>query len=371
MKDIEATTTQDTTKSHFYWLDALRFIAAFMVLLSHARNTFFPEFGCLPPDQQNIFSMGFTMFCRMGHEAVIIFFVLSGFLVGGRGFERVKNGSMNVSSYAIDRFSRIYPPLVAAIVFYYITSLIIPGTPFSWATAIGNLFNLQGICCKSLVSPFWSLSYEVWFYIILGFLAMILTTKKDWVRIVGIVLFVSATSVFVLGLKYNYLFIWMMGAVAYIVRPKTRNKWILVLSLIGFLASVLWFQLSKSTRSIDFAIEGTNKDLLEMIMSLMACLFIQQVVLYEPTKPFAKQLEMRIGNLAKFSYTLYLSHRIVFLWIIAYVIPMNTCQFTALGIVKFMLIVIFTTFICWAIYLVSERYSPRLRSAMKKKFGIM
>lgn len=82
-----------------------------MVLLSHARNTFFPAFGDLPEDQHNPFSMAFTMFCRMGHEAVIVFFVLSGFLVGGRGFERIKDGSMNVGSYAIDRFSRITPPL--------------------------------------------------------------------------------------------------------------------------------------------------------------------------------------------------------------------------------------------------------------------
>ena len=98
------------TKSHYYWLDALRFIAAFMVLLSHARNTFFPAYADLPAGQHNIFSMAFTMFCRMGHEAVIVFFVLSGFLVGGRGLERIQGGSMNVGSYAIDRFARICPP---------------------------------------------------------------------------------------------------------------------------------------------------------------------------------------------------------------------------------------------------------------------
>lgn len=101
---------QDSTRQHFYWLDTLRFIAAFMVLLSHARNVFFPAFGDLPAGQQNVFSMAFTMFCRMGHEAVIIFFVLSGFLVGGRGWERIQNRTMNVGSYAIDRLSRIYPP---------------------------------------------------------------------------------------------------------------------------------------------------------------------------------------------------------------------------------------------------------------------
>ena len=95
---------------HFYWLDALRFIAAFMVQLCHSRNTFFPEYGALPAEQHDVLTMAFIMFCRMGHEVVIIFFVLSGFLVGGRGFERIKAGTMNVKSYAIDRLSRICPP---------------------------------------------------------------------------------------------------------------------------------------------------------------------------------------------------------------------------------------------------------------------
>lgn len=95
---------------HYYWLDVLRFIAAFMVLLSHTRNTFFPAFGDLPSNQQTISCMAFTMFCRLGHEAVIVFFVLSGFLVGGRGFGRIKDGTMHVCSYAIDRLARITPP---------------------------------------------------------------------------------------------------------------------------------------------------------------------------------------------------------------------------------------------------------------------
>ena len=115
-----------------------------------------------------------------------------------------------------------FAPLLAAIIFYYITSLVISGTPFSWATAIGNLFSMQGICCKSLVSPFWSLSYEVWFYIILGALAVLLMANKDWKIILGLIVSVAATSVFVLGLKMHYLLIWMMGAVAYLSRPKKK-----------------------------------------------------------------------------------------------------------------------------------------------------
>lgn len=356
----------NNSKHHFFWLDSLRFIAAFMVLLSHARNTFFPAFGDLPADQHNIFSMAFTLFCRMGHEAVIVFFVLSGFLVGGRGFERSKDGSMNVGSYAIDRFARITPPLLAAILFYYITSLVIPGTPYSWATAIGNLFSLQGICCKSLVSPFWSLSYEVWFYIILGALAVLLKAKKDRKIIVGMMVFVAATSVFVLGLKMHYLLIWMMGAVAYLARPKKKNKWVLLLSLVGLFSSILYWQLSKDTKSIEFAVEGTNKQLIEMIMSLMVCLLIQQVILFEPKKSFSKWIEKKVGSMAKFSYTLYLSHRIVFLWIVAFVWAKDSCQFTVLGIMHFVIIIIATLFACWMLYLISERYSPTIKKYMKK-----
>ena len=145
-------------KSHFYWLDALRFVAAFMVLFSHTRNDYFMAYGDLPASQHGFVTFVFYTLGRLGHEAVVVFFVLSGFLVGGRCFERIQNGTMNVKSYLIDRFSRIYPPLITAIIFYYVTCLFIPTEHWEWGKAIGNLLNLQGVFCDSLVSPFWSLS---------------------------------------------------------------------------------------------------------------------------------------------------------------------------------------------------------------------
>lgn len=357
-------------KEHFYWLDALRFIAAFMVLLSHSRNTFFPEYGALPSEQHNFITMAFTMFCRMGHEAVIIFFVLSGFLVGGRGFERIKAGTMNVKSYAIDRFSRIYPPLFAAIIFCGI-SVYVTGktycTNFTWQNALGNILNLQGICCKSVVSPFWSLSYEVWFYIILGAIAVLLMTNKNHTKISSLLVFVAAVSVFVLGLKMHYLLIWMMGAVAYIARPKQKSRWVLILSIIGFFTGVIYYQLSKDTHAISFAIKGANVEFTELFMSVMACLMIQQMILFEPQSKIAKAVEGTIGNMAKFSYTLYLSHRIVFLWIIAYLWRDSTCDFSLRGISMYLATILISLFVCWLIYLVSERYSPEIKKYLKAK----
>lgn len=165
----------------------------------------------------------------------------------------------------------------------------------------------------------------------------------------------------------HYLLIWLMGAVAYLARPKRKNKWVLLLSLIGLFASIFYFQLSKDTRSLEYAVEGSNKELIEIIMSSMVCLLIQQVILCEPSSKSSKWIEKKVGGMAKFSYTLYLSHRIVFLWIIAFVWSMDSCQFTMSGIVQFLIIIIATLFICWLLYLVSERYSPSIKKYMKKQ----
>lgn len=354
-------------KEHYFWLDAIRFIAAFMVLLSHSRNTFFPAFGDLPSTQHNIFTMAITFLCRMGHEAVIIFFVLSGFLVGGRGFERIKCSSFNLKSYAIDRFSRIYPPLVMAIVFYFITCIIIPSNSFSWLVALGNLFNLQGIYCDSLISTFWSLSYEVWFYIVLGTLALAIMAKSNSVMYIGFCLFVASISVFVLGLSMHYLLIWLLGAVAYMIRPKTKNIYLMLGALLGFFITCVLWQLSKDSRSIEITITLMNKKFLEILMSLMVCVFIQQVILFEPKSKLSAVIEKKFGKMANFSYTLYLSHRIIFLWIIAFLWPKESCDFTVIGIMKYLAILVISLTGCWLLYLISEKHSPKIREFLKFK----
>ena len=199
---------------------------------------------------------------------------------------------------------------------------------------------------------------------------MLLITKSNRVKFMGLILFVASVSVFVLGLKMHYLLIWLMGAIAYITRPSKKNKIILAVSVIGFFASVVYWQFSKDTRSLEIAVEGTNKELLEVIMSLMACLFIQQLILFEPKSRTSRFIEQQLGVMAKFSYTLYLSHRIVFLWIIAYIWPKTCCDFSLTGISIFVAIVVLTLLSCWVLYLLSEKHSPKIKEAIKSHFVI-
>lgn len=49
-----------------------------------------------------------------GHQAVVIFFVLSGALVGGSVLRSVSNGTWSWSDYLIRRLSRLYIVLIAA-----------------------------------------------------------------------------------------------------------------------------------------------------------------------------------------------------------------------------------------------------------------
>ena len=95
-----------------------------------------------------------------------------------------------------------------------------------------------------------------------------------------------------------------MGAVANVARPKQKNRWVLILSLIGFFAGVIFYQHSKDTHSISFAIKGANEEFTELFMSAMACLMIQQMILFEPQTKIKKFIEKSLGNMAKFSYTL-------------------------------------------------------------------
>ena len=141
---------------------------------------------------------------RMGNEAVFTFFILSGFLVGGRGLERMMNGTFRMRDYAIDRSVRIMLPLLASVGLYLIVAPIV-GEEFSWWTVIGNLLSLQCILCDSLVSPFWSLSFEVWFYIWLFALAASLQ-KRWW----GFPLFIICCFVYT-RMNAAYLLVWLMG----------------------------------------------------------------------------------------------------------------------------------------------------------------
>ncbi len=109
-----------------------------------------------------------------GQEAVMIFFVLSGFVIY---FSTASKPSISFREYFVKRFLRIYPIFVFALLVSFVmasfSSLDRAWSGLSAFQLIGNLLMLQdfawakpGVWFSPFFgdAPLWSLSYEWWFY---------------------------------------------------------------------------------------------------------------------------------------------------------------------------------------------------------------
>jgi peptidoglycan/LPS O-acetylase OafA/YrhL len=115
------------------------------------------------------------LFLRFGQEAVMLFFLLSGFVVY---YSTAKNGDTDFRPYFIRRLRRIYPIFLLALIISGINAVMISSNgqlDFSFPQLFGNLFMLQdfkggkpGVWVSPLFGnvALWSLSYEWWFYML-------------------------------------------------------------------------------------------------------------------------------------------------------------------------------------------------------------
>lgn len=279
-------------------------------MAGHYRGAFLPEYSDIPIEQRNTFTFLFYTLTHFPAEAVLLFFVLSGFLVGGKVIERCNGRNFDTASYAIDRFVRIMLPLVSALLLSAVIDGI-RGVEVVPGRLLGNLLSLQGIWCISQVEVLWSLSYEVWFYILAGCAGFLIMQKKGRVRAaLGYILLGISLLVFT-KLDTQYLIIWILGAMAYSTAPVAPARWRLWVYGICVLIALVMLQLNfqgNYSLSITKYLPTNNRAALSVIFGIVAGLFVQNVVLFRPKGKFGKGID-RVGTwLAAFSYTLYLVH---------------------------------------------------------------
>ena len=87
------------------FLNISRWVAAFLVVIGHIRHLLFVDLKYV--EHKTLFIKGMYFFTGFGHEAVIVFFVISGYLVGGITLERWRLNGADLASYFSARFSRI------------------------------------------------------------------------------------------------------------------------------------------------------------------------------------------------------------------------------------------------------------------------
>ena len=158
-----------TTKmalSHF--LNFSRALAALLVLFFHIRTMLVVPYKSL--EVHNWLTRVLFAVTSFGHDAVIIFFVLSGYLVGGAVLKLDLRSSHDFRGYWIDRGVRIAPVLIATIGFSILLQHAAPlfECDDNNVTVLGNVLALQNVFVRPLCNnlPLWSISNEVIYYFV-------------------------------------------------------------------------------------------------------------------------------------------------------------------------------------------------------------
>ena len=126
-------------KERDVWLDLIRGLSAILVMLGHLRGFIFVDFGQL--QSPSIFSKLLYFSTGLGHQAVMVFFVLSGYFVGGSVLGGLKAERFRWSGYAVARLSRLWvvlvPALLVTLVFDQLGSHL---NPSAYAGEFGDRF---------------------------------------------------------------------------------------------------------------------------------------------------------------------------------------------------------------------------------------
>jgi peptidoglycan/LPS O-acetylase OafA/YrhL len=229
-------------------LDLVRGIASLEVVLGHVRGGNWVEFGALPADQKTILTSVFFFCTRLGHEAVLIFFVLSGFMVGGSLIERVKTERFRFSDYALDRTTRILVPLVPACIFTVAISFFGFGQATNLFQTLGNMIGLNGVAVETIVNnaPLWSLAYEIWFYVLAGSIALILSDEVGFLSVVALFICVLVFA----KLNAAYLLFWIAGALTGQIGKMRRAGRLFAPGVLLMTCGIILYELGSDSKSI-------------------------------------------------------------------------------------------------------------------------
>ncbi len=166
----------------------------------------------------------------------MVFFVLSGFLVGGSVIRGRMEDRWSWSLYLINRLTRLWVVLIPALILgsiwdhsgihiFGVAGIYgghaqanvgrVPVLPrLSASVMLGNALFLQGIYAPTFGSngPLWSLSNEFWYYLLFPLMVpAFLLRKFDW----STVLYASAGLIIVFAIGWPiclYFLIWLLGA---------------------------------------------------------------------------------------------------------------------------------------------------------------
>jgi peptidoglycan/LPS O-acetylase OafA/YrhL len=305
------------------YFDSLRGLAAFFVMFGHWRNIFFldyPQLGAVA----RWWALPY-MLASAGHQAVIVFFVLSGYFIGGTVLRSLGRGQWEWSDYLLRRAVRLWIVLVPALLLCLLWDKlgiylghapglyggrsmdhIVPDITHNLSAGVffGNLFFLQTIVTPVLGTngPLWSLANEFWYYLLFPLGLVAFRPRKRWSSRLICGVLCLAIAWFVRGGILLEFPIWLSGVLLFkLPAPSFSPKAAGIIRTAATLAYIPVF----------FGIGKVH--LLSALASdyLLCAITLGYVwLLLSAREPYASQdVFVRLSReSARFSYTLYATH---------------------------------------------------------------
>jgi peptidoglycan/LPS O-acetylase OafA/YrhL len=281
---------------------------------------------------------------RFGAEAVMVFFVLSGLLVGSSALRARRDGTWSWSKYLIARLTRLLVVLAPALVLTYAWDrlgkatypsgysgpVLLGGRPpdDSLRTAVGNLAFLQTIRVPDFGTnvALWSLANEFWYYMLFPLCLVVIWRRTSVILRVGALLIVLATMFFIGGSITAYFLIWLLGVAVSLAPSSARllasRTWLLIAGVFAAAAVVFFASLARA-KLTDESFGFWQFFALNFFLGVAAGLLIYVLIhtRHETAGWSARSYRWVAGQLSRVSYTLYLVHVPLLVFLSAWLVP--------------------------------------------------
>lgn len=293
-------------------ISLLRGLAALQVAAAHLRADLFPGFKTV--SDPALWFQALALLTGFAHQAVVLFFLISGWLVGGSLLGKIGRPAA-LKIYAIDRITRLWtvliPTFLLIILFGVLGGVLDAHTPsfaraneYSVLSFLGNLLGLQTMSVPSFGGNFvlWSLANETWYYLMFPLLLLCFSARSNARRALAAAALALAAS-FVTFPILLYFAIWLLGAAFSRVRIECGawlRAWLLVLFAVV---------------SVYYRFTGINDDMLpasfvqDVNFSIVFLLFLCSMRFRpDPAARLLGPLRKGAAFLSGFSFSLYVVH---------------------------------------------------------------
>lgn len=225
---------QAASKHQLFYFDAVRGLSAQMVVVGHSLNLFLPAVFMVQRSNGTYRTMPGMFY--MQSLGVLLFFVLSGFLVSRSALTKMASPGYTFGEFFLERFARIFVPFVPAVLLVAIADrVVLQGRPnpftkvpldvWTTITNVTMLYNnpvlrevgdLTGLPLRTspigTADPFWSVVIEFWIYITFGLILLRLFRDRR-IGVVGLLalLFSLAVVAQTMVASQGLVLAWVMG----------------------------------------------------------------------------------------------------------------------------------------------------------------